>query len=154
MERLIPAFFTLLPLLTGEEQEHHGEIVASADSIAGESKLKPMLNANHFSRSEIDAAYAAVGSGSLGKVVIDIVILNSDGLILSPRLNPSVRMQQNESNRRCLWAIRLRLKTGHENGSLSKSRPAYADRIAHDSRLERSDNHFVFRFRPKGKDVD
>ena len=64
--------FTLLPLLTGEGQEHHGEILASATSIAEEGKLKPLLNANHFSTSDIDAAYAAVGSGSLGKVVIDI----------------------------------------------------------------------------------
>lgn len=64
--------FTLLPLLTGEGQEHHGEILASATSIAEEGKLKPLLNANHFSTSDIDAAYAAVGAGSLGKVVVDI----------------------------------------------------------------------------------
>jgi hypothetical protein len=31
-----------------------------------------LLNPNHFSTSDIDAAYAAVELGSLGKVVIDI----------------------------------------------------------------------------------
>jgi len=44
-----------------------GIVSAFTDKI-----IKPLLNANHFSTSDIDAAYAAVGSGSLGKVVIDI----------------------------------------------------------------------------------
>jgi NADPH:quinone reductase len=63
--------FTLLTLLTGEGLGHHGEILANATSLAEEDKLKPLLNPNHFSTSEIDAAYAVVESGSLGKVVID-----------------------------------------------------------------------------------
>jgi hypothetical protein len=81
----------------GEGQEHHGEILASATSIAEEGKLKPLLNANHFSTSDIDAAYAAVGSGSLGKWSLTFVILDSQGLISSSRLNPCVRMPQGDS---------------------------------------------------------
>ena len=64
--------FTLFPMLSGIGLEHHGEILTRAAALADEGKLKPLLNALHFSTSDIDAAYGAVESGSLGKVVVDI----------------------------------------------------------------------------------
>ena len=64
--------FTLYPMLSGEGLAHHGEILARAAALADEGKLEPLLNPMRFSTSEIDAAYGAVESGSLGKVVINI----------------------------------------------------------------------------------
>jgi NADPH:quinone reductase-like Zn-dependent oxidoreductase len=64
--------FTLLPLLTGLGQAHHGEILREAASLADSGKLRPLLNQQYFSAAEIDAAYALVTSGAVGKVVVDI----------------------------------------------------------------------------------
>lgn len=64
--------FTLMPLLTGFGQAHHGEILREAAALADAGKLKPLLNQQTFSTSDIDAAYALVESGTLGKVVIDL----------------------------------------------------------------------------------
>jgi NADPH2:quinone reductase len=63
--------FTLLPLLTGEGRTHHGEILRKA-ALAQAGKLKPLLQAEHFSPASLDAAFGLVESGSLGKVVNDI----------------------------------------------------------------------------------
>jgi hypothetical protein len=35
-------------------------------------KLRPLLSEHHFSTSEIAAAHPLVGSGTLGKVVVEI----------------------------------------------------------------------------------
>jgi NADPH:quinone reductase-like Zn-dependent oxidoreductase len=64
--------FTLHPLLTGENQLHHGQILAQATALAEAGKLKPSLNPQSFSSNDLDSAFATVSSGSLGKVVIDI----------------------------------------------------------------------------------
>jgi NADPH:quinone reductase len=64
--------FTLLPLLTGENRPHHGEILAQASALAEQGKLKPLLSERGFSVGDLEAAYARVGAGSLGKVVIDM----------------------------------------------------------------------------------
>jgi len=64
--------FTLMPLLTGWGQAHHGEILGEAAALADAGKLKPLLNQQRFGVSEIDAAYALVESGALGKVVVEI----------------------------------------------------------------------------------
>jgi NADPH:quinone reductase-like Zn-dependent oxidoreductase len=64
--------FTLLPLLTGEGFVHHGEILRSAAALAEGGKLIPLLNEQHFSPTDIDAAHAAVSRGSLGKVVVEL----------------------------------------------------------------------------------
>ena len=64
--------FTLLPLLTGMGRAHHGEILTAATGLAEAGKLKPILAPHRYSTADIDAAYAMVGSGSMGKVVIDI----------------------------------------------------------------------------------
>ncbi|MBS1804587.1 MAG: zinc-dependent alcohol dehydrogenase family protein [Acidobacteria bacterium] len=64
--------FTLYPLLSGVGLERHGEILRQAAALADEGKLKPLLNSQRFTTSDLDAAYAAVESGSTGKVVVDV----------------------------------------------------------------------------------
>ena len=63
--------FTLLPLITGEGRQHHGEILAAAAKMAAEGKLKPLLAAERFNATTIGQAHKLVALGSLGKVVIE-----------------------------------------------------------------------------------
>jgi NADPH:quinone reductase len=63
--------FTLLPLITGEGRQHHGEILAAAAKMADEGELKPLLAAERFNATTIGRAHTLVASGSLGKVVIE-----------------------------------------------------------------------------------
>lgn len=65
--------FTLLPLLTGEGREHHGEILEQAAKLVEAGKLRPHLDPRRFTLIEADLAHQAVTSGSAkGKVVIEI----------------------------------------------------------------------------------
>ncbi len=64
--------FTLMPLLTGVGQAHHGEILREAAALADGGRLKPLLNERRFAAGDIGAAYAAVESGALGKVVVEL----------------------------------------------------------------------------------
>ena len=66
--------FTLLPLLTGQYQAHHGKILREAATLVDSGKLRPLLNERHFSftDTDVEAAHALVTSGSLGKVVIEM----------------------------------------------------------------------------------
>jgi NADPH:quinone reductase-like Zn-dependent oxidoreductase len=64
--------FALFPLITGKGRAHHGEILAQAAELAESGKLRPLLNKQHFSPANIGDAHAAVESGSMGKVVVDI----------------------------------------------------------------------------------
>jgi NADPH:quinone reductase len=64
--------FTLMPLLTGLGQAHHGLILQEAAALVEAGKLRPLLNKQRFSSADIDAAHALVESGTLGKVVVDI----------------------------------------------------------------------------------
>ncbi len=63
--------FTLLPLLTGEQRAHHGQILHEASKLAEEDQLKPLLAEQQFGRDDIEAAYEIVAKGSKGKVVVD-----------------------------------------------------------------------------------
>jgi NADPH:quinone reductase len=63
--------FTLLPLITGEDRPHHGHILTQAAALAEAGKLRPLLSNQHFSGSELGAAYALVEAGAAGKVVIE-----------------------------------------------------------------------------------
>jgi NADPH:quinone reductase-like Zn-dependent oxidoreductase len=65
--------FTLMPLLRGVGQEHHGAILREVAALADSGKLKPLLNEQSFSSVDIDAAHALVESGVLGKVVVDLL---------------------------------------------------------------------------------
>jgi len=65
--------FTLLPLLTGEGLEHHGEILGHAARLATEGQLRPMLDAQRFTLADVDAAHARMAGGhARGKIAIDI----------------------------------------------------------------------------------
>ena len=64
--------FTLLPLITGESRAHHGAILSRAASLAEAGKLKPLLSEERFAVADIEAAFARVKAGSLGKVVVEI----------------------------------------------------------------------------------
>jgi len=64
--------FTLLPLITGESRAHHGKILAEAAALAEAGKLKPLLHKQRFAIAEIEAAYALVEAGALGKVVVEV----------------------------------------------------------------------------------
>ncbi len=64
--------FTLFPLITGESRAHHGKILAEAAELAEAGKLRPLLNKQHFAIAEIEAAYALVEAGALGKVVVEV----------------------------------------------------------------------------------
>ena len=63
--------FTLIPLLTGEGQAHHGEIVAEAAKLADAGKLMPGLDPRQFSLADADQAFAALEEAN-GKIVVDI----------------------------------------------------------------------------------
>ena len=65
--------FTLMPLLTGLGQAHHGVILREAAALVDGGKLRPLLNKLRFSSADIDAAHALVESGALGKVVVDLL---------------------------------------------------------------------------------
>ena len=64
--------FTLYPMLSGTGLERHGGILRKAAALADEGKLRPLVNAERFTAVDIEAAYAAVESGSTGKVVVEI----------------------------------------------------------------------------------
>jgi NADPH:quinone reductase-like Zn-dependent oxidoreductase len=64
--------FTLMPLLTGLGQAHHGMILREVSALVDNGKLRPLLNKQHFSSENIEAAHGLVASGALGKVVVDL----------------------------------------------------------------------------------
>jgi NADPH:quinone reductase-like Zn-dependent oxidoreductase len=67
--------FTLLPLLTGEGLEHHGEILRDAAQLAERGLLKPILDSRRFTLREVDQAHALMVSGETrGKVAVDIAL--------------------------------------------------------------------------------
>jgi NADPH:quinone reductase-like Zn-dependent oxidoreductase len=65
--------FTLLPLLTGDGREHHGEILAEAARLAEDGRLRPTLDPQRYGLADVAAAYRAVSSGTArGRVVVDV----------------------------------------------------------------------------------
>ncbi len=65
--------FTLLPILSGANRRHHGNILRQAAALAEAGKLTPLLNPERFTLQTALEAHHAVESGkSPGKVVIDI----------------------------------------------------------------------------------
>jgi NADPH2:quinone reductase len=64
--------FTLLPLQTGRERVHHGEIMTKTTEIANEGKLRPLVSERHFTTKNIAAAHAYVEVSGLGKAVVEI----------------------------------------------------------------------------------
>lgn len=65
--------FTLLPLLTGEGREHHGEILREVTAAVDAGALRPRLDPRAFTLDTVTDAHRVVSSGtSRGKVVVDI----------------------------------------------------------------------------------
>jgi NADPH:quinone reductase-like Zn-dependent oxidoreductase len=66
--------FSLLPMLTGEGREHHGEILEQVAALADAGRLTPLVDPRHFTFATITDAYEAVENGtSRGKVIVDVV---------------------------------------------------------------------------------
>ncbi|MES2189419.1 MAG: zinc-dependent alcohol dehydrogenase family protein [Pseudomonadota bacterium] len=65
--------FTLLPLLTGQFREHHGEIMEQATLLAESGQLKPLLDPQMFTLDTASEAHALVAEGrARGKVVVSV----------------------------------------------------------------------------------
>jgi NADPH:quinone reductase len=72
--------FTLLPMLTGEGREHHGEILREATKLAEAGKIIPHLDRRQFTLETIGEAYQAITSGPVaGKIVVDVDLLALTG---------------------------------------------------------------------------
>jgi NADPH2:quinone reductase len=65
--------FSLLPLLTGLDQKHHGQILRDAAALVDDGKLRPLVNDRRFPPAEIASAYALVESGAIGKVIVEFL---------------------------------------------------------------------------------
>ncbi|MFI0506942.1 zinc-binding dehydrogenase [Streptomyces albogriseolus] len=64
--------FTLLPMLTGQGREHHGEILREATALVDEGKLRPLLDGTRYTLADVADAHRSVESGTAdGKVVVD-----------------------------------------------------------------------------------
>ncbi|HEV2674961.1 MAG TPA: zinc-dependent alcohol dehydrogenase family protein [Aliidongia sp.] len=65
--------FTLLPMLTGEGREHHGEILREATRLVEAGKVAPQLDPRRFTLETVADAYQAIRNGGLaGKLVVDV----------------------------------------------------------------------------------
>jgi NADPH2:quinone reductase len=65
--------FTLLPLLTGEGRQHHGEILREATRLAEAGKIMPRVDPRHFTLDTVCDAYTALKTARTdGKLVVDI----------------------------------------------------------------------------------
>lgn len=65
--------FTLLPLLSGEGRERHGEILREVTALAEAGTITPHLDARRFGLADVADAYALLENRTaLGKVVVDI----------------------------------------------------------------------------------
>jgi len=67
--------FTLLPLITGEGREHHGEILEEARKLAEAGRLIPRLNPITFDLANVEEAHRLVAQGGTnGKLVVSIAV--------------------------------------------------------------------------------
>ncbi|MGC4816087.1 zinc-binding dehydrogenase [Micromonospora sp. DT63] len=65
--------FTLLPLLTGQGRDAHGEILREASALADAGALRPLVDPRRFTLDTVADAHAVVEAGtSTGKIVIDV----------------------------------------------------------------------------------
>lgn len=65
--------FTLLPLLTGQGREHHGEILDQAADLIEAGRLKPIVDPRRFDLDTAEAAHELLKSGEAqGRLVIEI----------------------------------------------------------------------------------
>ncbi|CAL9330058.1 Mycocerosic acid synthase [Streptomyces sp. enrichment culture] len=65
--------FTLLPMLTGQGREHHGDILREAAALVDDGKLRPLLDGTRYTLADVADAHRSVENGTAnGKVVVDI----------------------------------------------------------------------------------
>jgi len=65
--------FTLLPLLTGEGREAHGQILSEVARLVEAGELAPRLDDRRFSLEQADDAHALVREGRAnGKVIVEV----------------------------------------------------------------------------------
>lgn len=65
--------FTLLPLLTGQGRERHGEILSQAARLIEAGKLKPIVDPRRFTLETAEAAHELLKSGAAqGRLIIEI----------------------------------------------------------------------------------
>ena len=65
--------FTLLPLLTGEGREHHGEILTQVTELVESGALRPLLHPGSFDLANVADAHDALASQTgRGKVVVTV----------------------------------------------------------------------------------
>ncbi|MEV0426547.1 zinc-dependent alcohol dehydrogenase family protein [Micromonospora sp. NPDC050495] len=64
---------TLLPMLTGQGRQHHGEILREGAALADAGALRPRVDPRRFTLDTVMEAHALVAAGAAaGKVVVDI----------------------------------------------------------------------------------
>ncbi|NHO32447.1 zinc-dependent alcohol dehydrogenase family protein [Acetobacter fallax] len=67
--------FMLLPLLTGKETAHHGDILREVALLVEDGRLKPHLDPARFTLDQIGSAYTYQASGkATGKIIIDVAV--------------------------------------------------------------------------------
>lgn len=71
----VSGVFVLLPMLTGVNRSHHGEVLQELTRLAEEGKIKPVLDPRRFSLNTALDAHDAVEHGADIKVVIDIICI-------------------------------------------------------------------------------
>lgn len=65
--------FTLLPMLTGQGREHHGQILREATRLSQAGKIAPRLDPRLYTLDSVAEAHRAIEDRSAaGKIVIDI----------------------------------------------------------------------------------
>ena len=64
--------YMLLPMLSGTNRDHHGDILRNVAQLVDEKKLRPLLDPRSFSFSKAAAAHTHAESGkAIGKVVLE-----------------------------------------------------------------------------------
>ncbi|WP_202818598.1 zinc-dependent alcohol dehydrogenase family protein [Herbaspirillum robiniae] len=65
--------FTLLPLLSGRERAHHGQIMQEATRLADAGALRVLMDERRFNLHQANEAQAIVAAGQArGKLVVDV----------------------------------------------------------------------------------
>jgi NADPH2:quinone reductase len=64
--------FMLLPMLTGEGRQRHGEIMQRVATWVDAGKLEPLVHAERFRFDQANEAHALFASGTyVGKIVLE-----------------------------------------------------------------------------------
>ncbi len=65
--------FMLIPMLTSERLDHHGEILTRVANLVDAGRITPLVDDKRFTLEQVDASHEYLMSGkAIGKVVLDI----------------------------------------------------------------------------------